>query len=308
MIVHHSQPHGRAESTASRQLGAISLISPHLPLRPPPHRPAPRSQVGEVGRTGRSRSLATPRGPLGSRVARGQGLRRRPARPRPRARPPAPSHPHRRRQSPSRARRASSRPNLTAIRPLPCPPAPGASARTRKLRSQNFDLNAPPASAVGEAHGGGRGGRRARAQRCARSPTRGPRAAHVLSSRLGAAGRTRSVYAASRRARGCGVGDGGTFGRRVGREWFSFSGEPTSRPTTRVGQLAEPNARRWMSVRGRETSISGEIFEFLRVLGQILILRLWDLKIPFLRSKSRLGSICLVLSEFFLDSHTILDA
>ena len=95
---------------------------------------------------------------------------------------------------------------------------------------------------------------------------------------------------------------------RVGREWFGFSGESTSRPTTRVGQLAEPSERAWMSVRGRETSISGENLDFLRVLGQILILRLWDLKITFLRSKSRLESICSVLSEFFLDSHTILDA
>ena len=185
-----------------------------------------------------------------------------------RARAPRRPHPHRRRQSPSRARRASSRPNPTAIRPPPCPPAPGASARTRISRSQNFDLNAPPASAVGEAHGGGRGGRRARAQRCARSPTRRARAVHVPLSRLGAAGRTRSVCAASRRARGCVLGSVGTFGRCVGREWFDFSRESTSRPPTRVGQLAEPSERAWMSVRGREASISAENLDFLAIFGR----------------------------------------
>ena len=49
MIVHHSQPHGRAGRTASRQLGAISLISPHLPLRPPPRRPGTQLAGGRGG-------------------------------------------------------------------------------------------------------------------------------------------------------------------------------------------------------------------------------------------------------------------
>ena len=75
------------------------------------------------------------------------------------------------------------------------------------------------------------------------------------------------------RGGGVGWGNWGTSGRCVGREWFGFSGEPTSRPPTRVGQLAEPNARRWMRVRGREASISAENLEFWDILGRKLKLR-----------------------------------
>ena len=56
MIVHHSQPHGRAESTASRQLGAISLISPPLPAPTPT--PAGTQVAGGRGGTDWSLSVA----------------------------------------------------------------------------------------------------------------------------------------------------------------------------------------------------------------------------------------------------------
>ena len=84
LIVHHSQPHGRAGRTASRQLGAISLISPHLPLRPPPHRPG--TQVAG-GRGGTDWSLSVAGDASGSTGLEGGAW----ARSAPPPRPPAPA-------------------------------------------------------------------------------------------------------------------------------------------------------------------------------------------------------------------------